>query len=439
MNNFARKYGDVCLIWLGSTPSIFISHPELVREAFMRTEFSDRWGGVIIESMMDPNQHLVFGRYDANWRRLQRYVNRNVLSHRRVALISETFVEPIMDLHVEAMGALADSGELVYPKKEFFTMSARTMADVIFGVYGYSQNKGMEKALHDVEGAIERGFANAPVHKPLNYFPRLVNFFTNQLTNAKEQFNTMSDIVDFEALKDSPLFDLDSPISLVEVMLADEREGEITIAELKSLIGDLIFAGIETTAQTMTWLILTLANNLEIQDRIFQELESADQDGRRALRMDDMPSLPYTHAALIENMRHRTVVPFGVPHRAARTGELAGYEIPEGAQMLANIHGIHHDERFWDAPYEFKPERFMPQPDGSPSPELENGAYMPFGVGRRGCPGQNLAMSSLWMTTVRMLHNFRFEPPPGIERIPEEEQLGLSLGAKPFAVKVVRR
>ena len=439
INDIARKYGDVCTIWLGGTPTIIISHPELAREAFMRAEFSDRRADAIVTKLTNDRRGLVFGRYDENWRRLQRYSNRVILSHRRVSQVIETFVEPIMDLHVETLGGMVDSGEAVYPQSLFSIMNARTIADIIFGVGGYSPDGVIEDAREQVQEAIQWGFSKASVVSLTSYFPVLMIFFGLQMARAKKLFDRTANVLDFEWFKDNPLFDLDNPTCLLEVLLADERRGEIEMPDVKSLVVDLVIAGIDTTAQTMTWLILTLANNLEIQDRIYQELESADKDGRRELGMNDMPNLPYTHAALMENMRFKTVFPLGITHRADRAGNLAGYTIPEGAQLLVNIYGMHNDPRFWDSPHEFMPERFMPLPDGSPSPNLTNEAYMPFSTGRRACPGQNLAMSSLWLQTVRLLHNFRFEPPPGAARIIERNSFGLTLGPKPFAVKVTRR
>ena len=231
---------------------------------------------------------------------------------------------------------------------------------------------------------------------------------------------------------------MDSPTCLVEAMLSDERSGVIDMSDVKALVGDLVVAGIDTTAQTMAWLVLTLANRPEIQDRLYEELRGSYPDGDGIYDIPDMSKLPYTHAVSIENLRFSPVIPFGVAHRAARDGELAGYMIPEGAQMLANTYGIHRDERFWDAPNEFMPERFMPLTDGSPAPDLTNEAFLPFGIGRRACPGQNLAMQTLWLETIMLFRNFRFEPPDG-QRIPEKGEFGFTLAPKSYAVTVKRR
>ena len=152
--------------------------------------------------LSDGRNDLVFGEYDEKWRRLQRYANQNILSHRRVMQTMETYVVPIMDLHKETLENAADAGEPVYPKEMLSRMSARTIADIVFGVFGYSMNTGMEKAIDDILQAVTRGFALSSLVSPVNYFPRLITLFGNPLRTARAEAKTMSSIVDFEALKE---------------------------------------------------------------------------------------------------------------------------------------------------------------------------------------------------------------------------------------------
>ena len=438
-NDIARKYGDVCMIRLGSTPAIIISHPEIVREAFSKPEFSDKYAGPLMEEFTAGRSDIAFSRYDDSWRRLQRYANRSILSHSRVPQIVKLYLEPIMDMYLDILGEAADSGEIVNPYDILFPIGARAVTDIIFGVFGYAQDEGIAKGITAVQDTLDWALAKVSLPSIYNHFPIALLLVAPQARRARSQFKAMSQTVDFDSYKDHPLFDLDNPTCLLEVMLADERSGEIDMTDLKALVGDLIFGGIDTTTKTMTWFLLTLVNRPEVQDRIFEELESADVDGRRELGVEDMSKLPYTHAALMELMRLRPIFPFGIPHLAAKTEELAGYTIPEGAAVASNTYGIHRDERFWDAPLEYRPERFLPQADGSPSPNMLNPAYLPFGTGRRACPGQNLGLSMLWLQTVRLLHNFRFSPPDKVKWIPEEEVYMLTLAPKPYTVKLTRR
>jgi len=205
----------------------------------------------------------------------------------------------------------------------------------------------------------------------------------------------------------------------------------------KDLSMDLLIAGTDTSAQTVNWTLLLLANRPEIQAKVHEEMDRVI--GRDALpTVDDRTRLPYTFACLAESMRYRTIGPFGLPHKASEDIELGGYRIPAEAQVLGNIYSIHHDPRYWDSPHEYIPGRFLPQGDGSPSPALTGNAFIPFGTGHRRCPGRRFAETTVWLHVTRMLHGLSFETADG-HPLPEEEVFGLAISPRPYSLKVARR
>ena len=442
INDIVRKYGDVCTIRLGGTPTVVISHPLMLREAFTMRELSDRWTGKLLNALTAEATDLIFGRYDERWRQLQSYANKNILSHRRIATVRDLYVEPMMDFLVESVGKAADSGELLYPSEFVQEMNARTMTNIIFGNGGVSYKEIMTKRLEHFLRVLNWGFTKVSVVNLSSYLPSWL-FTTMPNSNfkrAEAEYRILDGIIDFDAVADDRrfMFDIDNPQCLMEVMLSDLREGLIDTKEIESIVADLMMTGTDTSSQTMAWFILTLANRPHIQESVHEELaELAKKENRSELGVDDMPRLPYTFAALTEMLRLNPTAPVGLAHRARKTCHFAGYTIPEGAQILGNLYGIHRDERFWEDPHEFRVERFMPLADGSLSPNLENEAYIPFGVGRRGCPGHGLAMTVIWLQIARLFLNFRFEPTT--EALSEEAHFGIILRPKPFAVKVTRR
>ena len=220
-------------------------------------------------------------------------------------------------------------------------------------------------------------------------------------------------------------------------MLAQEEAGEITADMTKDLCMDLMLAGTDTSAQTVNWTLLLLANRPEIQARVHEELDRVI--GPDVLpTVDDRTRLPYTFACLAESMRYRTIGPLGLPHKASEDAEIGGYRIPAGTQVLGNIYSIHHDPNLWDSPHEYLPERFLPQADGSPSPALTGNAFIPFGTGHRRCPGRRFAETTSWLHVTRMLHKLRFETPEG-KALPEDEVFELAISPQPYSLRVARR
>ena len=126
----------------------------------------------------------------------------------------------------------------------------------------------------------------------------------------------------------------------------------------------------------MVWMVLYLATHAQVQARIRQEIGSATGNSRLATAAD-RASLPYTEAAVMECLRMSTFVPISEPHQTLEDTTLAGYHIPEGSNVLANLYAAHMDEAFWGDPHVFRPERFLDVDGRVFWPE----AYMPFSEG----------------------------------------------------------
>ena len=433
----SQKYGDVCTVWLGSVPTIVISHPTLLRDAFSRVTLADRWISRITD-IITNGEDLAFAPYGDHWRQLQRFANRELLSYRRVQDIRERYIEESVNSLVNRVGEMCDAGVPLEPRDFLPRANGEMMFRAIFGRSGSDTAEFHEK-LDDLLETVFWFFANATAANPADYIPMLKILPNRALEEAEKVSNQMNEVLDFliDKVKERPDLNLDDPTCLAEVMLASVEREEITYATMRSLIGDLLVAGIDTTAQTTAWLLLILANRQHIQERAHEELKAAvGMDERPG--MDHQGSLPYLHAAILESMRYRTVGPLGLPHKAIEDVELDGYIIPKDAQVLGNIYAIHNDDRFWDSPDEFIPERFLFSEDGAPPPALTSGAFMPFGTGRRGCPGQGFAEIVIWLQACGLLHKYKFTP-RGASRLPEDEAFGLAVGPLPFALDIARR
>ncbi|MCY3542422.1 MAG: cytochrome P450 [Chloroflexi bacterium] len=437
LTRIARKYGDVCTVRLGSVPTIVISHPTLLRDAFSRVTLADRWLSRITEALTN-GEDLAFAPYGEYWRQLQRFANRELLSYRRVQDIRERYIEDSVNGLVARVDEMCDAGVPLEPRDFLPRANGEMMFRAIFG-RGESDTAEFNEKLDDLLETVFWFFANANAANPADYIPALKFLPNRALEEAQKVSDQMSEILDFliDKVKERPNLNLNEPSCLAEVMLASVETEEITHETMRSLIGDLLVAGIDTTAQTTSWLLLILANRQHIQDRVHEELKAAvGADGLPG--MEHQASLPYLHAIILESMRYRTVGPLGLPHKAIEDVELDGFVIPKDAQVLGNIYAIHHDPRFWESPDEFIPERFMSVADGAPPPALTSGAFMPFGTGRRGCPGQGFAEIVIWLQACRLLHKYRFTP-HGTDRLPEDEVFGLAISPIPYALDIERR
>ena len=456
IDRMARRYGDVCLLRLGSVPTVVISHPALLKEAFDKPELSDRW---LTETMKSQNAHegLVMAPYGQRWRQLQRFANRELLSARNVDAVRQRYIENVVDNLVERLarprvqpgagsglrrgrGAVgAVPGQVLVSPPEMLIRSACIL--MFRSIFGRDEDDTAEfdRVRDEMVDYVEWIFSHRAGGNVADYVP-LLSLLPNKAAResqrkAEHGRKIIGTLVELAANR--PGLDLNNPSSLIDVMLAREAAEGSSRNITRRLCFDLLIAGTDTSAQTVNWFLLLLANRPDVQARIHEEIDRAI--GPDALpTVEDRNRLPYTFACLAESMRYRTIGPLGLPHRASEDTEIGGYLASAGTQVLGNIYSIHHDPRFWDSPDEFIPERFLPNEDGSPAEALTGPAYIPFGTGHRRCPGRRFAETTTWLHAARLLHRLRFETPEGAP-LSEEETFGLSVTPRPYKLRFSQR
>ena len=180
--------------------------------------------------------------------------------------------------------------------------------------------------------------------------------------------------------------------SYVQALL-EKGAGKMTAEEefvAKWSAASLYTGGADTTVSSITCFFLAMALNPLVQKKAQEEID-------RVIGTDRLPTfadrddLPYVNAVVKEVLRWHPVVPMGLPHVVAEDDLYAGYYIPKGSMLLANIHGFMHDPATFKNPEVFNPDRFL-----GPNPETDPHTLC-FGFGRRICPGRKLADASVFL------------------------------------------
>jgi cytochrome P450 len=176
------------------------------------------------------------------------------------------------------------------------------------------------------------------------------------------------------------------------------------------------------------WAISELLKKPEVIAKATEELDRVIGRGRWVTEKD-MPSLPYVDAIVKETMRLHPVAPLLVPRLAREDTTVAGYDIPTGTRVLVSVWSIGRDPELWDAPEEFMPERFLGSKLDVKGQDYE---LLPFGSGRRMCPGYSLGLKVIQVSLANLLHGFTWSLPGGMtkEELSMEEIFGLSTPRK---------
>ncbi|XP_049787583.1 probable cytochrome P450 304a1 [Schistocerca cancellata] len=202
-------------------------------------------------------------------------------------------------------------------------------------------------------------------------------------------------------------------------MMKKQKTAEPSFFSTEQLVVTMLDFIIPTTtslAVALTWYLMCVAHHPRVLRRIHQELDAVVGRGRLP-SLDDRPRTPYFEASIRESLRLCTLSPISIPHRATQDTTLKGYFIPANTIVITNLWSVHMDENLWGDPKNYRPERFL-ESDGT----LTKKDYtLPFGAGKRLCPGETFSRQNFYLLCGALLQNFTIEPdgvPPLDSNIP---------------------
>lgn len=188
----------------------------------------------------------------------------------------------------------------------------------------------------------------------------------------------------------------------------------------------LLFAGQDTSAATLSWTLHLLSLHPDIQQKVADEVRAVMMDSEDVSRAH-ISHMPWLDAVLKESMRLYPVAPF-IVRKITQPTELPASDgkpsltLPEGALACVWIYGLHRNDKFWENPDDFKPERWLKE-----AHDVVPGSYMPFAHGPRNCLGQPLAHIILRTFLAHLLKEFDFQIPPGEAMERKDMQVGFTV------------
>ncbi|PAV17646.1 cytochrome P450 [Pyrrhoderma noxium] len=188
-------------------------------------------------------------------------------------------------------------------------------------------------------------------------------------------------------------------------MFESVREGEMTLVQMAYNVSSSFAAGIATITATVEVFLMAMLHYPECLNKARSEIDSIV--GRdRMPSFEDMNSLPYTNALIKEVLRWKPIARTGFAHATTKDDTYKGFYIPKGSVVYANIYAISKDSDIFPEPDSFIPERFI-----SPTHPRVINFDLPFGFGRRICPGKQVALQAVFIIISRLIWGFNFIPP----------------------------
>lgn len=224
--------------------------------------------------------------------------------------------------------------------------------------------------------------------------------------------------------------------TLLDLELPEEKR-KLNESEIVSLSSEFLNAGTDTTSTALQWIMANLVKYPHIQEKIFMEIRGVVAEAEDEVKEDDLQKMPYLKAVIFEGLRRHPPAHFVLPHAVSEEIEMNGHVIPKDVTINFTVAEMGWDPNVWEDPMAFKPERFLGGDfDITGSREIK---MMPFGVGRRICPGLGLAILHLEYFVANLVWKFEWKAVNGDEVDLSEKQEFTTVMKNPVKAHICER
>lgn len=429
LSDLAKKFGQIFLLRMGQRNLVVVSSPELAKEVLhtQGVQFGSRTRNVVFDIFTGKGQDMVFTVYGEHWRKMRRimtvpFFTNKVVQQYRLGWEEEAgrVVED-----VKRNPEAATNGIVL--RKRLQLMMYNNMYRIMFDRKFETEDDPLFVSLKALNGERSR-LAQSFEYNYGDFIPILRPFLRGYLKICKEvkdrRLQIFKDyfVEERKKLSSTTSMDNNSLKCAIDHILDAQQKGEINEDNVLYIVENINVAAIETTLWSIEWGIAELVNHPEIQKKLRHELDTVLGPGVQ-ITEPDTHKLPYLQAVIKETLRYRMAIPLLVPHMNLHDEKLGGYDIPAESKILVNAWWLANNPDHWKNPEEFRPERFL-QEEAKVEASGNDFRYLPFGVGRRSCPGIILALPILGITLGRLVQNFDLLPPPGQSKIDTSEKGG---------------
>ena len=192
---------------------------------------------------------------------------------------------------------------------------------------------------------------------------------------------------------------------------------------------DLFGAGLDRISISLEWAMSELLRHPRAMKKLKEEIESVVGQ-HWIVKESDVANMKYLHCVVKETLRLYPAAPLAIPHESAESVTVGGYFIPKKTMLMVNVWAIGRDPKVWGADAsEFKPERFMEDEHVNVT-DPSNFNMIPFGAGRRGCPGASMAIPTVQLALAHLLHTFDWRLDGDPSQLDMKEASGLTIPRK---------
>ncbi|CAL4940055.1 unnamed protein product [Urochloa decumbens] len=411
----ARRHGPLMLLRLGEVPAVVVSSPEAAAEVMRARDpaFAGRPRSATADVVGFGGRGLIFAPHGEHWRQMRKVCVLELLGPRqvrRMQRVRHAEVSRLVGSVVSAAGGAIDLG------RELTALANNIIARAAFG----GECRRREAYLQEIEAvATLAGGFSLPDLFPSSRLARWLSGAARDLRRSHARVeHIIAGIVQerMEKRSASPYGGDDvEDEDLLDVLLRLKEEGSLTFPLTTEIIGavisDIFGAATDTTATTIEWAMAELIRNPQAMSRAAYEVRQKLGQGRVTVTDADLGDLCYLRMVIKETLRLHPAAPL-ILRASQENCQIMGYNIPKGSSVFINAFAVARDPRHWDNAEEFRPERFESSKLDYKWTDFE---FIPFGAGRRQCPGALFATTTIELALANLLYYFDWALPDGTD------------------------
>nr|ABW86889.1 menthofuran synthase [Mentha arvensis] len=401
-HSLSKRYGEVMLLHFGSAPVLVASSAAAAREIMKNQDpiFASRPRLSISDRLLYSGRDVAFAAYGEHWRHARSMCVLQMLSAKRVQSfrrIREEETSAMIEKIRRSQPSAVNLSEM------FMALTNGVVHRAALGRKdggGDDFNRTLNKFI-ELLGSFNVG----------DYVPWLawINRINGVDAEVEKVFKKMDGFMEgiLQEYRKKKVGD-DATTNFVDTLLQFQRESKDTNPVeddvIKALILDMFVGGTDTTFAALEWTMAELIRNPRTLKALQNEVREVSRN-RGGITEDDVDKMPYLRAVSKEILRLRPPFPSLVPRELTQDANLLGYDVPRGTLVLVNNWTVSRDPSLWENPDEFRPERFLETSIDYKGLHFE---MLPFGSGRRGCPGITFAMSLYELALSKLVNEFDF-------------------------------
>ncbi|XVE69772.1 hypothetical protein DITRI_Ditri10aG0017800 [Diplodiscus trichospermus] len=428
----SQKYGSLMFLRQGSRSTLVVSSANMAKEV-LKTHDLDFCSRPVMRAAQKVSYNgsdLALSPYNAYWREMRKICVVYLFNHNRVQGYRPIREDEVTRM-IKKISKLADDSKPVNLSEAMMCLTNTIICRVGFGKR--FDEEGTERRRFDglliASQALLTSFCFSDYFPSLGWVDRLSGFLGRLEKTFKELDAFYQELIDEHLDPSRPKPEHEDIIDVLLQIWNDRHFTiDLTMDHIKAILMDVFTAGTDTSSATVIWAMSFLMKHPRCMKKIQEEVRNLT--GKKGFVCeDDIQDLPYLKAVIKETFRLQPIAPLLLPHETIKKCNLEGYEIPAKTMVYVNAWAIGRDPESWEKPEEFYPERFI---GSSIDYKGLNFELIPFGSGRRSCPGIHLGVAAVELALANLVYKFDWEMPTGMtkEDLDFEAQPGLTTHKK---------